>query len=154
MLYMNDGQTNLSRIGRNMILPRFDVLVPETLDEACAMLADHADEGVHLLAGGTDLLVDLRRPIIPQHVPRCDGCSTHPEGRVLTTIECTPSDSDSLMAMNGSLRAALEEPRHASPAYIVSMHRLNELKGIESLAHGGLRIGALTTISEIERSFK
>ena len=57
-----------------MILPRFDVLVPDSVEEACAMLADHADEGIRLLAGGTDLLVDLRRPIIPQHVPRCDGC--------------------------------------------------------------------------------
>ena len=57
-----------------MILPRFDVLVPETVGEACAMLSEHADEGVRVLAGGTDLLVDLRRPIIQQHVPRCDGC--------------------------------------------------------------------------------
>ena len=32
-----------------MILPRFDVLVPESVEEACAMLADHADEGVRLL---------------------------------------------------------------------------------------------------------
>jgi CO/xanthine dehydrogenase FAD-binding subunit len=54
--------------------------------------------------------------------------------------------------VNGSLRAALEEPRHASPAFLVSLHKLNELKGVESLTDGGLRIGALTTISEIERS--
>jgi len=135
-----------------MILPRFDVLVPETVDEACTMLADHADEGIRLLAGGTDLLVDLRRPIIPQHVPRCDGCPTHPEGRILSTIECTPSDSDSLMASGGSLRAALEDPRRASPAYLISLHKLDQLKGIERLKDGGLRIGALTTISEIERS--
>ncbi|MFQ6008834.1 MAG: FAD binding domain-containing protein [Candidatus Zixiibacteriota bacterium] len=135
-----------------MILPRFDVLVPETVDQACAMLADHADEGVRILAGGTDLLVDLRRPIIPQHVPRCDGCPTHPEGRVLSTIECTPSESDPLMAPGGSLRAALEDPRHASPAYLVSLHKLNELKGIQHIEDGSLRIGALTTITEIERS--
>lgn len=134
-----------------MILPRFDVLVPETVDEACAMLAEHADEGVRVLAGGTDLLVDLRRPIIPQHVPRCDGCPTHPQGRILTTIECQPPDSDRLMDPSGSLRAALEEPRHAAPAYLVSLHKLNQLKGIRRLDSGGLRIGALTTISEIER---
>lgn len=52
-----------------MILPRFDVLVPETIDEACTMLTEYNEAGVRLLAGGTDLLVDLRRPIIPQHVP-------------------------------------------------------------------------------------
>jgi CO/xanthine dehydrogenase FAD-binding subunit len=135
-----------------MILPRFDVLVPETVEEACAMLADHADEGVRVLAGGTDLLVDLRRPIVPQHVPRCDGCPTHPEGRILSTIECAPSVSDPLMAPGGSLRAALEDPRHASPAYLVSLHKLDQLKGIERLKDGSLRIGALTTITEIERS--
>jgi CO/xanthine dehydrogenase FAD-binding subunit len=116
------------------------------------MLAEHADEGVRILAGGTDLLVDLRRPIVAQHVPRCDGCPTHPEGKVISTIECLPSDSDRLMAPGGSLRAALEDPRHASPAYLVSLHKLNGLKGIESLSDGGLKIGALTTITEIERS--
>jgi len=135
-----------------MILPRFDVLVPETVSEACAMLAEHAEKGVRLLAGGTDLLVDLRRPIIRQHVPRCDGCPTHPDGKILSTIECRPSDSDPLMAPGGSLRAALEDPRHAAPAYLVSLHKLMQLKGIERVKSGGLRIGALTTISAIHRS--
>lgn len=135
-----------------MILPRFDVLVPETVDEACAMLSAHADEGVRVLAGGTDLLVDLRRPIIPHHVPRCDGCPTHPEGRVLSTLECVPSDTDPLMASGGSIRATLEDPRHAAPAFLVSLHKLDQLRGIERLADGGLKIGALTSITEIERS--
>ncbi|MEW5995949.1 MAG: FAD binding domain-containing protein, partial [Candidatus Zixiibacteriota bacterium] len=35
---------------------------------------------------------------------------------------------------------------------LVSIHRLNELRGIEKLTDGSLRIGALTTIAEIERS--
>jgi len=135
-----------------MILPCFDVLVPTTVAEACAMLAEHADKGVRILAGGTDLLVDLRRPIIRQHVPRCDGCPTHPEGNILSTIECGLSDSDPLMASGGSLRAALEDPRHAAPAYLVSLHKLQQLKGIEHTDSGGLRIGALTTISAIHRS--
>jgi carbon-monoxide dehydrogenase medium subunit len=135
-----------------MILPRFDVLVPESVSEACALLAKHADEGVRLLAGGTDLLVDLRRPIIPQHVPRCDGCPTHPEGRVYSTIECNPPDSDPLMASAGTLRAALEDPRQATPSYLVSMHKLNELRGIKKLPDGTLKVGALTTIRDLERS--
>ncbi len=134
-----------------MILPRFDVLVPKTVEEACAMLAEHAEEGARILAGGTDILVDLRRPIIPQHVPRCDGCPTHPQGQILTTIECQPPDSERLMDPGGSLRAALAEPRHAAPAYLVSLHKLNQLKGIRKLENSGLRIGALTTITEIER---
>jgi carbon-monoxide dehydrogenase medium subunit len=135
-----------------MILPRFDVLVPETVGQACAMLAEHASDGVRLLAGGTDLLFELIRPIIPQHVPRCDGCPTHPEGKVLSTIECVPSDTDPLMSPDGSIRAKLEDPRQASPAYLISLHKLKQLKGIETAEDGGLRIGALTTISEIERS--
>ena len=90
-----------------MILPRFDVLVPETVAEACAMLAEHADRGIRVLAGGTDLLVDLRRPIIPQHVPRCDGCATHQKGGILTTVECAPGDQAPLMADSGPLRATL-----------------------------------------------
>jgi carbon-monoxide dehydrogenase medium subunit len=135
-----------------VILPRFDVLVPESVKEACAMLADHADEGVRILAGGTDLLVDLRRPIIPQHVPRCDGCQTHPEGNVLSTVEFAAPDAEPLMASGGALRAVLEDPRKASPAYLVSLHKLKQLKGIERLKDCGLRVGAMTTITAIERS--
>jgi len=135
-----------------MILPRFDVLVPETVEEACAMLADHAGAGVRLLAGGTDLLVDLRSPIITQHVPRCDGCPTHPEGSVLSTIDCSMWSSEPLMAAGGSLREALRGDQTAAPAYLISLHKLNDLKGIRTLDDGSLQVGALTTITEIERS--
>src|SRR3990172_3846980 len=114
-----------------MILPRFDVLVPETAAEACKMLAVHAREGVRVLAGGTDLLVDLRRPIIPWDVPRCDGCSTHPKGGVLSTIACSPSEHNSVTARGESLQATLEDPRHMTLAYLVSLHKLNQLRGIE-----------------------
>jgi carbon-monoxide dehydrogenase medium subunit len=135
-----------------MILPRFDVLVPESVEEACAMLAEHAEAGVRLLAGGTDLLVDLRQPIITQHVPRCDGCPTHPEGAIHSTIDCSLWSSDPLMASGGSLRTALREPKESSPAYLVSLHKLAELKDIQRQPDGSLRIGALTTITAIERS--
>jgi len=133
-----------------MILPRFDVLVPETIDEACSMMAHHVSQGVKALAGGTDLLVDLRRPIIPEHVPRCDGCATHPKGGVLSTLDC--SESSPLMSSSGSQRGAAGEPFHKSPAFLVSLHRLTKLKGMERLEDGRLRVGALTTITEIERS--
>ena len=135
-----------------MILPRFDVLLPETVEEASSMLAEHSEKGVRVLAGGTDLLVDLRRPIIPQHIPRCDGCPTHPDGSVRSTIDCSLWESDPLMAPDGPLRRALEDPQHSRPAYLVSLQRLKELKGISILKGGGLRIGAMTTIAEIERS--
>jgi carbon-monoxide dehydrogenase medium subunit len=134
------------------ISPRFDVLVPETIEQACTMLAEHTEDGVRLLAGGTDLLVDLRRPIIPLHVPRCDGCPRHPEGNVLSTVECTPDGSDPLMPSEGSIRATLTESKMTHPAYLVSMHKLKALKTIKILEDGQLSVGALTTISEIERS--
>jgi len=135
-----------------MNLPPFEVLVPETVEEACTMLVEHTKRGVAVLAGGTDLLVDLRRPIIPQHVPRCDGCQTHPEGQVLSTVDCSFWQSDPVMADSGALRKALRREDQTIPACLVSLHRLKELKGIRVGEDGGLRIGALTTITEIERS--
>lgn len=135
-----------------MSLPRFDVLVPRTIEEACAILSEHADAGARILAGGTDILVDLQSPIIPQHVPRCDGCLTHPDGAVRSTIDCKLWDSDPMMAPDGSLRRALQKEGVASPAYLVSLHKLDELKGIKKLPDGSLQIGAMTTISEIGRS--
>jgi CO/xanthine dehydrogenase FAD-binding subunit len=41
-------------------LPKFTYLAPRTIDEACDCLAAHGDE-VRLLAGGTDLLLQMRR---------------------------------------------------------------------------------------------
>ncbi len=49
-------------------LPRFDYLAPTTLQEACAMLHQHRGQA-KLLAGGTDLLVNMkRRDDTPQYV--------------------------------------------------------------------------------------
>lgn len=116
------------------------------------MLSKHADEGVRVLAGGTDLLVDLRRPIVPQHVPRCDGCATHTRGGVLTTIECGEYESSALMSGSGSARAATSDQRHAAPAYLVSLHKLKSLRSFELTADGEMKIAALTTITDLERS--
>ncbi|OGC93699.1 MAG: hypothetical protein A2W25_06260 [candidate division Zixibacteria bacterium RBG_16_53_22] len=137
-----------------MILPRFDVLVPESLEEALEMLGEHADKGVRILAGGTDLLVDLRRPIIPVHVPRCDGCAKHPGGMVYSTIDCELWLSEPTAHAGGSLRNALQDSRRISPQYLISLHLLRELKGIKRLDNGSLYIGATTTIREIAHSEK
>ncbi len=135
-----------------MILPRFDVLVPETIDEACAMLVKYRDDGVSILAGGTDLLVDLRKPIISQHVPRCDGCPTHPQGMIRSTIDCSLWSSEPVMDAGGSLRTALAKSKPQTPRFLISLHKLSELKKISKLGTGELKIGATTTITEIERS--
>jgi len=135
-----------------MILPQFDVLVPETIDEACAMLVKYRGDGVSILAGGTDLLVDLRKPIISQHVPRCDGCPTHPQGMIRSTIDCSLWSSEPVMEAGGSLRTALKDKKSQAPKYLISLHKLSELKTISKLNSGELKIGATTTITEIERS--
>jgi len=41
-------------------LPRFDYLAPQTIDEACAVLAERPGDA-RLFAGGTDLLLQMRR---------------------------------------------------------------------------------------------
>jgi 4-hydroxybenzoyl-CoA reductase subunit beta len=38
------------------------------------------------------------------------------------------------------------------PAYVVDLHRVESMRGIRSQADGGVEIGALTTLREIERS--
>jgi len=79
-------------------IPDLELHQPGTLDEAASLMARHAPDA-RLLAGGTDLLVDLKT------------------GRV-------------------------------SARHLVSLNRLDALRGI-SETDAALRIGALTTISEL-----
>ena len=57
-----------------MSLPRFELYQPASIEEACALLNQRSAEGAALLAGGTDLLVNIRCKVIPEHLPRCRGC--------------------------------------------------------------------------------
>jgi CO/xanthine dehydrogenase FAD-binding subunit len=51
-----------------MILPRFKYHEPENLEEACEILAEFKGEA-GLLAGGTDLLVNMKKGIVsPKHI--------------------------------------------------------------------------------------
>jgi len=51
-----------------MLLPEFDYHEPSTLQEACGMMAEWGDQA-KLLAGGTDLLVKMKKKILaPGHV--------------------------------------------------------------------------------------
>jgi carbon-monoxide dehydrogenase medium subunit len=135
-----------------MRLPRFDVLIPNTIEEACNYLVTHEEDGVQILGGGTDLLVDLREQVFPQHVPRCDGCSSHPDGKISSTIDCGLWSAEPPMVSSGAVRAFLTKTNKPAPKFLVSLHKLDKLKGIHQLRDGRLQIGALTTISEIERS--
>ncbi|MBM3327886.1 MAG: xanthine dehydrogenase family protein subunit M [Calditrichaeota bacterium] len=108
------------------MLPKFDIHRPATLPEALRYLADHQDRRVKVLAGGTDLLVDMRLPVIPNGTRPPLG--RPPEG--------------------------IWEARSSSagrPEVLCALWRLNELRGIR-IGTGVIRIGALTTIAELERS--
>jgi carbon-monoxide dehydrogenase medium subunit len=82
-------------------LRRFDYFAPESLSEAIAILRERGDGG-KLLAGGTDLVVQMK-----------------------------------------------EAGLH--PSHVVSLRRLHELHGIAFDESQGLRIGAMTTMAEIEQ---
>jgi len=135
-----------------MILPRFDILIPDTIGEACAMLSQYADKGVKIIAGGTDLLVDLKRPIVPSEIPTCKGCSTHKSGGVRSTIDCGWWETDSSQESDQALLKKVQDSIHKYPEYLISIHKIKELHGISVNEKGNLRIGAMTTITEIERS--
>jgi carbon-monoxide dehydrogenase medium subunit len=135
-----------------MILPRFDVLVPDNVEEACAMLARYSDKGIRILAGGTDLLVDLRRPIVPAEIHICEGCSTHKSESVRSTIDCGWWESDSAPESDRALLTKVQDSIHKYPEFLVSVHKIKELRGIAVNENGNLRVGAMTTITDIERS--
>ena len=46
-----------------MLLPKFDFYEPTKLPEACEIMDDLKDKG-HPLAGGTDLLVNMKKKLI------------------------------------------------------------------------------------------
>lgn len=116
------------------------------------MLRQYGARGVRILAGGTDVLVDLQRPIIVEHVPRCDGCGLHPCGTTYAASDCSLWSSEPLADDRGSLRTSLTRSRQIAPRYLVSLHKLKDLNGIIRVEDGSLRLGALTTVANIERS--
>lgn len=135
-----------------MILPKFDVLVPESIEEACGMLLQYADRGVKVLAGGTDLLVDLRQPVVPMEIPSCQGCSSHKTGGIKTTIDCGWWGEDSSPESDSALLTKVRDSNWRYPEYLISIHKIKQLRGITVNGIGSLRVGAMTTITEIERS--
>lgn len=50
-----------------MRLPRIEYHAPKTVGEACALLRQH-NGGAKVMAGGTDLLVNLKQRILPQRI--------------------------------------------------------------------------------------
>ena len=105
-----------------MSLPKFEVIQPQSVEEACGLLAEYGEEAA-VLAGGTDILVDIRKPIIPAHLPRCKGCEPQ-TGKPLSKYEKIPQ-------------------------YLISLSHIPGLKDISIFNDGSINIGACATITEI-----
>lgn len=103
-----------------MLLPRFEYDEPKSLEEACEIMASHGAKA-KLLAGGTDLLVNMKKKILaPAHVVSL--------GRVepLKTIE----------ASNGSIRIG---PLMTASA-IAETDSVK--RGLSALARGAASLGS------------
>jgi len=83
------------------ILPEFELLLPQSIEEAISALADHGDEAA-VMAGGTDLMVLMKTGF--------------------------------------------------SPAVVVSLCEMTGLDYVEFDSAGGLRLGAMATLAQVESS--
>ena len=104
------------------MLPKFEIFRPDTVEEACRLMSEYADKRIVIVAGGTDILVDIRRKIIPTHLPRCKGCAT----RIIEPVE--------------------------PPSFLVSLSKIEQLGQIMEYDSGDIHIGPLVTITELAES--
>src|SRR3990172_1089529 len=112
--------------GCSMRLPKFEYLEPHSIQQACALLTDHAGEA-RLLAGGTDLLVALKlRSITPRYlvnlktIPGLDALSVSDDAipfgplLALSTVASAPLVRETLPALaQAASRAASPQIRNA-----------------------------------------
>ncbi len=123
-----------------MALPRFQVLIPTTLSEALSLLAEQAPKGGRVLAGGTDLLVDLKRPIYQHTLNTLEAGAYESDASMLSTLSAEEWKGEKVI-LERDFKGAL-----------ISLHKLSSLKFIKTNQGGELSIGALTTAREIQRS--
>ena len=84
-------------------LPKFEYLAPNTTEDACRLLAAHAGQA-KLLAGGTDLLLQMRRrETVPKYVIGLKNVAE------LAFIRATPEGGLAIGAMT-TLQAVLKSP--------------------------------------------
>lgn len=109
-----------------MRLPPFDVYIPKDMDDALQWLTAHKERNIKVIAGGTDLLVNLREPVIPYgHRPPPDK----------------PCQGVWVARRN-------DQPRVEA---LLALWSLPELRGIESI-EDRIRVGATCRIRELEHS--
>ena len=84
-------------------LPKFQFAEPTTVAEAVRLVAAHEPGQALYVAGGTDLVPNMKHGLF-------------------------------------------------TPELVVSLRQVAELRGIRVEAHGGLRIGAMTTLAEVSAS--
>ncbi len=109
-----------------MILPSFDVLEPTSAAEACALLAEHG-EAARVLAGGTDVLVNMKKRTL---------FDVHPPAR------------------KGERFAGAPHPWAGEDAasVLISLGRLPNLKGVSIRDDGRVAVGPTTTMNEAAAS--
>ena len=109
-----------------MILPDFDVLEPTSLSQACELLQEH-QPAVRLLAGGTDVLVNMKkRSMFDVHPP--------PRG--------------------GERFAGAPHPWSGADAsrVLISLSRIPGLTGVAERDDGLVAVGPMTTMSDVAAS--
>jgi CO/xanthine dehydrogenase FAD-binding subunit len=94
-------ETLSSKVGSKASMVEFDLLVPESVDAALAALQGSPDEPTVVLAGGTDLLLDLdegritaRRVISLRHLPWRDLAWENGGLRIGSTLPLSELDGD------------------------------------------------------------
>lgn len=111
-----------------MLLPTFTYLEPHSLDEACNMLAQYKEKGSRILAGGTDILVDLKQRIFPRDQRMKDVSYLVSLCRIPELYNITVTDS---LITIGALVTITEVAEH--PAII---------QHLQGLAEGAMEVGS------------
>ncbi len=123
-----------------MTLPKFQVLVPGTVEEAVKMLA--MDEGCarRVIAGGTDLLVDIKTPVYQQKLYGVVSTGQAKDGSFLSTHDKSRWESDDFVNDFDNV------------GDLVSIHKLDDLKQVKITDEESLSVGTLVTARELQRN--